>query len=505
MKKYLHIFIIAITIISSLFLHRHIFNKDIIGVHSWRQCQTEWNIRNFYRHDANILNPRVSHFNGGKDNIYRYEFPVMQWAIGMLHKAFGESIAITRYAMLLIGFFGLFGFYRLLRSLNFEPLIASFGMWAFSFSPVFYYYTVNPLPDLFALSMGIWYLYFFYKSTQNQDFKYIYIAAMMLSLATLAKLPFIVFGGATFVYLLRQLFKNGKTELSLILKHAAIYIGLMLFPLLWYAWVIPTWQGNGIVAGLFDNQISWEKAKDILRYHKETMFPLILLNKACWFFFTYALFVFFKEQLFKRKEIVFMLFPFILVCFYFIFELNMIDKVHDYYMFPFLPFLFIIVAYGIKVAWRENYYIKTFVLISLLSMVSYCLKQNANSWTVDNAVNSGFNKDIFMYQKELTNAVPRDEKCIILNDHSMFVFSYLIDKQGFIFKDNYLPTGWIVDMVQNHNVRYMYSDSRAIENDANVKQLIDSIVLEAGSIKVLKLKNAATIDTLIQNKRLILE
>lgn len=62
----------------NLFLHSKHLNKEVTGIHTWRQSQTMWNVRNFVRHDNNILNPRISSFNGGKDNLYRYEFPLMQ-------------------------------------------------------------------------------------------------------------------------------------------------------------------------------------------------------------------------------------------------------------------------------------------------------------------------------------------------------------------------------------------------------------------------------------------
>ena len=321
----------------------------------------------------------------------------------------------------------------------------------------------------FALCMSIWYLFFFYKSTQNQGFKYVFLAALMLMFATLAKLPFIVLGAATFIYMLRQWYKKGNGELPLLLKEVGIYASLMVFPLLWYYKVIPTWEGNGIVHGLLDNKIDWEKAIVLLKYHRDTMFPLILMNKGCWFFFVFAIFSFFKNQLFKRKEAIYLMFALVFVLFYFIFELNMIGIAHDYYMMPFLPFLFIAIVYGVKESWKGNNYIKGFVLFSLILMCRECLKQNKNNWSVERSVDSGFSADLYTHQEALKNIVPKGEKCIILRDISTYVFSYLIDKQGFVFGNDHVPAGWIVDMVQNSDVKYMYSDSRAFEENPNVK------------------------------------
>lgn len=100
----------------------------------------------------------------------------------------------------------------------------------------------------------------------------------------------------------------------------------------------------------------------------------------------------------------------------------------------------------------------------------------------------GYPPDLEIYQEELTNAVPRDEKCIIVNDPSNYVFAYMIDKQGYIFANDHLPAGWITDLATNHHIKYMYSNSRKIDERADVKERIDSLILEAGSIRVFKLK-----------------
>ena len=95
-----------------------------------------------------------------------------------------------------------------------------------------------------------------------------------------------------------------------------------------------------------------------------------------------------------------------------------------------------------------------------------------------------------MRNKEtLRNLVPNDEKCIMLNDVSTYVFSYLIDKQGYIFQDDYLPMAWIEDMVKNNHVHYMYSDSRKVDGSPEFQPFVESIIFEKGTMKVFKLKS----------------
>lgn len=471
----------------SLLLHRPIFTTEIQGTHAWRQSQTAWNIRNFCRHEDNILNTRVSHFNNNNDNLYRYEFPLMQWGIGMSQKLVGESVLVIRIWMFAIGLLALLGFYRLARLFIRDPAVAFLSVVAFNFAPVFYYYTMNPLPDLFALCMGIWYLYFFVKTARTDAWAMHIAAAICLSLATLSKLPFIVFGGATFVLLLAQLFDLRSLFKARWWLKVSIYLLCIAPALAWYAWVIPTWKGNGIVSGVLDNPISWARAFDILRYHAHTMFPYILMSPIYLPFLATAAYFYIRKRWFASREVLALSFAGLLVVAYFLFELNMIEKVHDYYMFPFLPFLFLGIAAGIQHIWKA--FPKAPIAIALAILVvapAHCLWLNRHSWHPSRGWQ---NADLYTYREALQKAVPHDEPCIILNDPSSFIFSYAIDKQGYIFNNDHLPTEWIVDLIMNRRLKYMYSDSRAVDERADVRPLLDSMLLDAGSIHVWQLKS----------------
>ena len=43
----------------SVAMHWRVFQTDLVGVHVWRQVQTQTVIVNFYEEDFNILNPRL--------------------------------------------------------------------------------------------------------------------------------------------------------------------------------------------------------------------------------------------------------------------------------------------------------------------------------------------------------------------------------------------------------------------------------------------------------------
>ncbi|NJN78973.1 MAG: hypothetical protein HC803_12190, partial [Saprospiraceae bacterium] len=119
---------------------------------------------------------------------------------------------------------------------------------------------------------------------------------------------------------------------------------------------------------------------------------------------------------------------------YLILEFNMIGTVHDYYMMPFLPWLYIAVAFFVEQIIKIRYvkYL-TISIIALSALLTF--NYTKDFWSIEA---SYFNPDIYTYKTELQNAVPNDEKCIILDDYSQYIFSYAIDKTGYIYNNGAL-------------------------------------------------------------------
>jgi len=143
-NKYILISIIAVI---SLAMHFKHFSKDLVSIHVWRQTETQTTIVNFYEEDFNILNPRQNN-RGDGDGIFRMEFPLMQWMVAGTYKIFGHHLLITRIFMFIIGLFTIAGIYELVLQVLNKKIPAIIAAWTFSFSPGFYYYTINPQPDL---------------------------------------------------------------------------------------------------------------------------------------------------------------------------------------------------------------------------------------------------------------------------------------------------------------------------------------------------------------------
>ncbi|MEL6122818.1 MAG: hypothetical protein AAFR14_03780, partial [Bacteroidota bacterium] len=131
-------------------------------------------------------------------------------------------------------------------------------------------------------------------------------------------------------------------------------------------------------------------------------------------------------------------------------------------------------------------YGKLWILGLTLVMMIFTPIVATPKWSIEKTY---FNPDVLIYSQQLKEAVPRDAPCIILNDPSHYIFSYRIDKMGYVFSNDHLPIGWIIDMVDNYDVRFMYSDSEQINSAVEFQPFIKRIVTTQGSVTVFELQS----------------
>lgn len=471
------VFFIAIIALSTAMHFPH-FSKDLVSVHVWRQTQTQTTINNFYEEDMNILNPRKND-RGAGDGIFRMEFPLMQYLVAVLYKVFGKHLIITRLFMFFVGILSMFGIYQLIQTIFKNQHLALLTSFAFCFSPSFYYYTINPLPDNFALCCAIWGMVFFFKSIEKETFPNLLLTSLLLGIATLCKLPFILY----FIVPTTQLaidFFSKRAKKQLFLKGTMLFLGTLLGAS-WYIWVVSSWQ-NGIVKGVLDNQESWQT---ILKYISSNLFstlPELLLNYIAVPFFLLAFYFFVKNKAFQNKYFPLFLAWALSLIAYTLFEINMIASVHDYYLFPFYPILFIVLAYGFHKSLQNEILRKTMWVLCLLPLT--CYLRMATRW---NTENPNFNKNLLIFKEDLQKAVPKDALCVIGSDQSHFIYCYYLDKKGWVFDHDKLSASQMNEMV-NKGASFLYSDSRIIDESPDIQPFIDRVILERGDIRVFSLK-----------------
>jgi hypothetical protein len=474
-------FILLLIGFISLLMHGSQLKKDLVGKHVWRQAQTQSNIINFYEEDMNILNPRVND-RGNGDGIYRMEFPLMQWMVAATYKIFGNHIVICRLWMFLTGLVAVWGTCVLINAIFNNRTMGLIGAFAFNFSPAFYYYTINPFSDNLALCFSVWGLACFFIALKKPEIKYFLASGLLLSLGTLCKLPFVLYFALPFTCFLTTLIKQGVSK-KLMVQVIANFIFILL-PLAWYGTVIPQWKGNGIVSGITDSSVSLSTITGFLWHHLSSTLPELLLNYGAVLFFIAGFYFMIKTKSFKHS-----LFPALVVCclvvsFYFVFEINMIERVHDYYLFPFYPFIFIIVSFGAYNLYTLNKFTRglSFFLLLLLPFLAYARMHRA--WNIEDP---GFNKDLLTYKEALQKAVPETALCIAGNNGVHHVFFYYINKKGWGYQTKDLSFGNVKSMMDK-GAKYLYIDTLNATINPAINQFQDKLITVEGSIKVYSLR-----------------
>ncbi len=469
--------LLLLTCLISAAMHSAYFSRELTGFHVWRQTQTQSTIVNFYEEDMNILNPRRND-RGNGDGIFRMEFPLMQWLVACLYTLFGNHLIITRLFVFVVGLFSTLGMYRLVLHLFSNTKAATIAAWTFTFSPCFFYYTVNPLPDLLALCFAIWGITFFFGWITKQQRLYLVGSGLLLALGALCKLPFILFYMVPFVYFLLHFKSTNKTQWFI---DTLLLFSCIVFPAAWYVWVIPGWQHTGIDDGMLDNQSSWWQIFDYLQGNLISTLPELLLNYGSVPFFVAGFYFLVRNKAYRHPYFKLLLGLSAVVLAYFLFEINMIGIMHDYYLFPFLPLLFILVAYGavqLLNSQQKTLMYTTYALLLLLPLTAYL--RGLTRWDKDSV---GFNKDLLTYKEELRKAVPKDALCITGNDESHFINFYFIDQKGWAFENDNLSNALLEQYVRK-GAQYLYTDSK----QEMAAEHLDTLVLTCGTVSVYRLK-----------------
>jgi 4-amino-4-deoxy-L-arabinose transferase-like glycosyltransferase len=502
-RKKLKVFSILLLIaILSFVMHFRVFKLDLISMHVWRQTETQSVIQNFVREDMNILNPRFN-CRGDGDGIFRKEFPLMQWIIAVADTAFGESIVLTRAMMFLFCILTMLGFYQIGRIFFYNPRSETekvnsdqkliFDLLLFAppfllvFSPTFFFFCVNPIPDIFALMCMAWGLFYFfrwYRYRRKVDFL---TTIFFLMISSLVKLPFVLFYALFLIPFFQDLFS--REGIKKILGWTPVLLSVL--PILfWYISAIPGWNGNGIVQGIsaVKGDQAWKEYFHFLQHNIVSTIPELIIGYAVFPLFLAGIIFAFRNRVFKNPEFRILLIPFFLFVLYFLFELNMIGEAHDYYLFPFYPFVVLLITYGLREILKLKFKQKSLALIFILLLPFTTQIRMKDRWNIEKP---GFNKDLLTWRDELRQAVPSDSLCIAGNDISPFIMLYYIDKKGWTY-DYYSLTPERLSNLIDRGARYLYSDQREVDEKADIGKFIEKQVAEFGSVKVFKLKLPVT-------------
>jgi hypothetical protein len=418
-------FLFLAPVILSVLLHWRIFSLDVLGVHVWRQAQTQTVIYNFAKHDNNIFHPKKLDLSDGSD-LLLYEFPLYQWIVAQADRLVGYSVFNSRWVTFLVFVTFLYGFYKISRRYLQvrESLMLNFLL---CFSPLLFYYCINPMPDLFALAASIWSVFWYFRFRDTARNLYFLLSCLFLMVATLVKLPYVLFG-AVMLAPIADAFKERKFRAAL--KTLLVPLLFLLFPISWYLRAIPTWEGNDITTGIFSNNKSLFELFDILQSHIISYGPELLTNYASVIPFVVGAWLIarsFKEVFISYREWVFVSLAFTA---YFFFEMHMIEKTHDYYLLPFVPLIFLVVGKGLTFILRTRFRWLVWVMLAACPVIAFF--RIDHRW---DEIDPGFPADLLNDKNVLHKLIPEGEKCIVNFDDSRSIVLFNLERQGFTFRN----------------------------------------------------------------------
>lgn len=466
-------------IILGIVLHWGIWNQELFGIHEWRQTQTMQVVENFATEDHNILNPRVNS-RGDGTGIFRMEFPLMQWIFSWFFLWSGGKIIAIRIATFLISLLSVIGVFNLLKTYNLPNNISALGAWCFGWSPVLFYYSVNPMPDNLALALGIWSLIFLRRYSQHESGLNLIAFGFFLCLATLVKLPFILFGAA----LIPSLVGNFRVRPSETIRKAVIIYFLMAPALIWYGWVIPSWGQSKLLTGVA-SEAAFDYGSALITVWgiQTSLLPELFVNYGALLFFLIGVrYVFLNFGKVVKKytpefSILIGLVGFIL------YEINLIGVQHDYYLFPFLPLIFMVVAKGIQIALASQYqWLHKLTFVALLALPLLAFARTHQRWDA-----KATSKILEEYREELRSDIPNEGLVVVGNDLSTYIFLYHINRKGWSFTRNEMSAELLQDYI-NRGAKYLYSNSNEINTKPELQPFLETAIYSKPGMTVYPLR-----------------
>lgn len=468
---------LTLLIVLSLALHFHVLNYDLMGTHAWRQCETASTIVNYTTHGMEFLSPRVYHLDF-PDGVKRMEFPIFQYVGAILQQVFGDSVVVLRLYCFSIMAVGLVGFARLGRWVWNDTFWGIAGAWLLAWSPLFYYYMVNPMPDILALSAGIWAVANFAKWRKTAQLSALRAGVACLTLSALCKLPFITFIGLPLGWIAGDILSGKKWNV----KASIIVLTSVIPPTAWTIAFIDEWKHNGVVGGILSSEMKdIPQLVGIFLDHLSPTLPELIVNYAATGFFVAGVFFLFKNKLRKNADWLGYAAWAVSVAAYYLYEINMIGTAHDYYLMPFLPGLFIITTYGLKQWLGGQQWVKTTAIVALVILpITAGLRINSR-WEEQD-------RSIIVHKEALRNAIPSNAKCMVGHDISPHIYLYHMATKGWSINAENIAKPAIDRWLKN-GAEFLICDDRGIESHEHIAQYLGDQMTEIGPFKIWKLNN----------------
>ena len=317
-----------------------ITNPPLEVAHAWRQTTVTMAARNFYEVDPHIFYPRID-ISEDLTGITGMEFPLLNYLIFLVSKAFGYTHWYGRLINLIMSSLGCWFFYRLLRK-YFNENISFYTTFILVVS-LWFCYSRKIMPDTFSMSliiMGMYYGSNYLEGKGHGGWQLLGYALLVL-MGLLSKLP----SGYLLVLFVLLLFSK-----TIPLKRKLIFCLISLFTVIpvawWYFYWVPylvkeygLWHffmGKGILQGTKELLENWI---DTLAHFYDDALKFIGFGV----FLIGLVFCFIKKERFILRITGLSFAAFLLV----MMKSGWTFSHHSYYIIPFVPVMALVAGFGV--------------------------------------------------------------------------------------------------------------------------------------------------------------
>ncbi|MCB9246202.1 MAG: glycosyltransferase family 39 protein [Flavobacteriales bacterium] len=453
--------------------HIPVLNKAPGSVHSWRQCHTLAVAQNFYEEDMNILAPRVDR-RGSGSGVTGMQFPSYEFGLALLYKAFGSEFWVHRWYSLVLSFLAVLAMYRI-GSLMWESrTMALFVAFLVPWSPDFFYHSTNALPDILALSCGLWAFALTLEWRRSRRYQHIILALLFFTLSGLTKIQYLSLAVPLAVVLIRDLNEARITGKEMIYWIFGAILGSALV-LRWYVYAIELREQSKLTDfGLHFNPVTNIGDAALILYNNLTShIPDGLLNYACFILLLVGILRPVSKSWKREWRLAFTIWLIVLFAYHMI-ELGQMSD-HPYYMYPYLLLLWIVSGEGIRYLLNRG---KLGWIVVLLIVVQPVLAffRIAHRWTQpERYVPFALYDD---RSRESLRAIPTNGIPIVGPDHSGSIYFYFLNKAGFGFGDpedlfRYTNGRKNIDLWIENGAGTLYTDNGTLQNDPRLQPYIE--------------------------------
>ncbi len=480
-------------VLSVLSIGKYVHYKPS-SIHQWAQSDRASIALNYYQEDMNFFLPRV-HNVGNGTGITGLEFPIINYAAGVLYKLFGFDEFWYRLIELIIISFGLIFMFKLCNQHLRNMYNSIFIVLLFYLSPTLVYYSANFLPDLPSLGFMLiaWFYILKYKdSHKNKD---ILLFTIFASLSALIKITSLISIFAIVGVLILDtvgFFRRKEFENKIKIYLSILFVFISVF--CWYRYSVylnEKYQSWFFLMNIrpvesFDQlveTIKFVKLYWLHDYYDKSMVVMSIIG------IIYLLLNFRKGNLLLNTITILLIIGDI--CFVLLMLFQFRD--HDYYIITLLlPVIFLLLSISIILKEKEQNYSLSFnflLFVLVITNLLYC-KSNINE-RFNFTRNRNYYSNIEFYDKlknintELKNrGISFDKKFTVLYDVAPNNVLYIINQKGYA-----VESGWYdEDLIKYFNKSdYVLIENIHINDRPMFQKYFVNKILDIDGVSVFKL------------------